>query len=574
MFRTMLAIIALGMGVATAIADDLPIGRTIDRFKLQDFQGAWHDWNDWSNRDLVVVAFVGTECPVAKLYGTRLTELAADYGSRGVQFVAIDSNQQDSLAELAQFARIHKIEFPLLKDAGNVVADQFGAVRTPEVYVLDRQRRVQYQGRIDDQFGVGFSRVAPQEHDLKNALDALLAGKPVAKPATAAVGCHIGRIERRPPRGDVTYSRQVAPILQNHCVRCHRAGEIAPFTLTSYQDVLGWTGTIREVLDESRMPPWHADPRHGKFSNDRRLPDAKKRLVLEWIENGAPEGDPRQLPPPATFSDGWQIARPDLIVEMAQPYTVPSRGTVEYQYFPIAATFDKDRWLAAAEARPGNRAVVHHIILFFVPPDGRQDLAESSLYHPLAVFAPGMAGWTAPTGMAKRIPAGSKLWFQMHYTPNGAAQQDLSRAGLVFADEKSVHRPITTTTIINFRLQIPPGAASHKLQSAYRFEKDTQIVSLLPHMHLRGKAFRFEAQMPDGQRSVLLDVPRYDFNWQTVYVLEQPLRMPRGSQLLCFAEFDNSAKNLANPDPTKTVSWGEQTWDEMMVGQFESVDDE
>jgi peroxiredoxin len=570
----------LAFVIATSSAGSLraeeksAIGRTIENFKLQDFRGATHELKEWADRDIVVVAFVGTECPVAKLYGPRLAELAGRYEAKKVGFVAIDSNRQDTLADLAQYARVSKIDFPLLKDPSNAVADQFGAERTPEVFVLDKARVIRYRGRIDDQYVVGSSRNEPKHNELGSALDELLAGKEVATPETKATGCHIGRVNRRAARGEITYAKDIAPIVQNHCVACHRPGEIAPFTLTSYDDVVNWSATVREVIDEGRMPPWHADAAPGKFLNDRRLPPAEKKLLFDWIENGMPAGNSADLPEPPKFTEGWQIPKPDLVIEMPRSFTVPAKGTVEYQYFPLDITFDEDKWVVAAEARPGNRSVVHHLILLYVPPSARYGAPEAALLNAIATFAPGIPAWQATPGTAKRIPAGSKLYFQVHYTPNGAEATDVSRAGIVFTDARAVEKQLKTDAVVNLRFQIPPQKDNVRIEAQYGFGRDMQIVSLLPHMHLRGKAFRIESIAPDGKQELLLDVPHYDFNWQNSYVFAEPLKVREGTKLKCVATYDNSENNPANPDPTKTVRWGDQTWEEMLVAQFEAVLDE
>lgn len=550
------------------------IGKTVEPFKLQDFRGAWHALDEWSDRKAVVVVFFGVECPLARLYGPRLAQLAAEYEPQGVAFVGIDSNQQDSLSEIAHYAQEHRIEFPLLKDPGNVVADQFAAVRTPEAFVLDGERRVRYHGLIDDQYGVGFARAKVAQRHLAAALDELLAGKPVSTPSTKAVGCVIGRLQRKPARGDITYSKHVAGILARRCVSCHRAGEIGPFAMSSYSEVVGWSETIREVVEQGRMPPWHANPEFGRFTNDRRLPDDEKRTLLSWIDDGAPGGDPRDLPPPVEYTDGWQIPQPDVVLTMPKPFLVPAKGVVEYQYFTLDQTFGEDKWIQAAEARPGNRAVVHHLNLFFVPPGYERPESEAVLHHTLAASAPGMPAWRFGEGTAKRLPAGSKLIFQVHYTPNGTEQEDQSSAALVFADPKRVRQELSTDAVINFRFAIPPGAADTEVEGSHRFESAVQLMALAPHMHLRGKAFRFDAVFPDGRRQTLLDVPHYDFNWQNWYFLAEPLRMPRGTELRCTAHFDNSTDNPSNPDPSATVTWGEQTWEEMMVGMFETAPDD
>jgi thiol-disulfide isomerase/thioredoxin len=556
-------------------ADEKPaIGKQIDGFKLTDFRGAAHQLAGFKDRELVVVAFLGTECPLAKLYGPRLAELAGQYEPKKVAFIAIDANQQDTLAEMAQYAKVANIEFPFAKDPANAVADQFGAVRTPEVFVLDRQRMIRYRGRIDDQFGIGYSRKEPLRKDLAVALDELLAGKEVSVAATEPSGCHIGRVNRTPARGEITYAKHIASIVQKNCVGCHRPGEIGPFTLTSHEDVVNWSATIREVVREQRMPPWHADVPPGRFLNDRRLSESDKKLLFDWMDNGMPAGEPADLPEPPKFVEGWEIPQPDLVLEMPRPFAVPAKGTVEYQYFELNQKLDEDKWIVASEARPGNRAVVHHIILFYVPPGFKRPIQEGSLLNSLATFAPGMPAWQARPGMAKRIPAGSKLYFQMHYTPNGAEATDLSRAGLVFVDPHKVEKQLRTDAVVNFRLRIPPKADNVAIEAMHGFGRDMRLVSLLPHMHLRGKAFRIEAIDPAGENHLLIDVPRYDFNWQNSYVFAEPVKLREGSRLKCRAVYDNSENNPSNPDPSQTVGWGDQTWEEMLVAQFEAVLDE
>jgi hypothetical protein len=495
--------------------------------------------------------------------------LAHEYADRGVAVVGIDANQQDSLAEIAHYARVHHVEFPLLKDPGNRVADQFGAVRTPEAFVLDRRRVVRYWGRIDDQYGIGYVREKPQRRDVAAALDELLAGKEVSLPEATAPGCHIGRISRKKPQGDVTYSKDIAPILQRRCAECHRAGQVAPFELAGYRDAASWSETIREVLEEGRMPPWHANAQFGEFSNDRRMPQTEKQAILDWIDGGMPEGDAVATPAKTDFVEGWRIAKPDFEISMPKPFTVPAKGIVEFQYFVVDPGFTEDKWIEQAEVRPGNYAVVHHLILYYAEPGRNPKRGEAPLYNALAIYAPGLPAAIFPPGVAKRIPAGSRLGFEVHYTPNGSEQIDQSTAGLVFADPKEVKKELRTVLAVDTQFQIPPGAADFHVEAEYRFDQDMRLYSMLPHMHLRGKTFRFDAIYPNGRRETLLDVPRYDFNWQYQYMLAQPKLMPEGTVVRCMATFDNTADNPANPDPTATVGWGEATADEMMIGRME-----
>jgi peroxiredoxin len=578
--RTLLALaLVVGCGVVGFAEDGSPkdkerasrIGLQIDDFTLADVRGKTHSLADWKDRQLLVVAFVGVECPLVQQYASRLVEIAAQYDQRGVGVVAINANQQDSLAKMTHFERTHRIEFPLLKDPGNVVADRFAATRTPEVFLLDADRRVRYHGRIDDQFTYGKQRNAPEQHFLTAAIDQLLAGKEVATPETEPIGCLIGRVLKPQPDSKVTYSNQISRIFNQRCVECHRPGEIGPFSLTSYAEAVGWAEMIDEVVSEERMPPWNANPAHGKFINDARLPDEEKQLIRAWVAAGAPEGDRAQLPPSPEFVEGWRIGEPDQIVYMAdKPFKVPARGEVKYQYFVVDPGFKEDKWIQAAECRAGNRAVVHHIIVAVVPPGRRTPGGGGQLESDwLTATAPGARPLLLPEGMAKFVPAGGKLVFQMHYTPNGTAQEDRSCVGLVFADPKTVRREVATQKAANTRFVIPPGESNHRVEADFRFRDDAVMLAMFPHMHLRGKSFRYEAHYPDGRSEILLDVPQYDFNWQHAYAFAEPKRMPAGTRIHCTAHFDNSADNLANPDPTARVRWGDQTWEEMMIGYFD-----
>ncbi len=543
----------------------------ISDFRLPDHLGKEHALADFADSDLVVVAFLGTECPLAKLYARRLQEIADHYAPKGVAVVAIMSNSQDSLAKIAAFVREHNITYPVLKDLRNEVADMFAAERTPQVFLLDRQREVRYQGRIDDQFLVGgIVRNKPDREDLRLAIDELLAGKQVSIPKTEAWGCIIGRAHKSKPNSPVTYARDIAPILQARCVECHRTGEIGPFALTSYDDAAGWGEMIAEVVRQQRMPPWHADHRYGSFANDRSMPASERQQIYRWVKNGCPAGDLAEAPPPRKFTAGWQLPRkPDIVLSMQESFTVPAdsgREGVPYQYFRVDSGFKEDKWIEAAEVIPGNRAVVHHSIAYVVPPGADWD--HDRIF--LAAYVPGLRLDPFPAGSAKRIPAGSTFVFEMHYTPTGSVQQDKTEIGLVFANLKQVDKELITTEALNADFVIPPGSANHIVTATTRpTQQELTLISLSPHMHVRGKSFRYELVLPTGEREVLLDVPKYDFNWQTRYVLAEPRRLPVGSVIFCRAVFDNSEDNPANPNPTKSIRWGEQTWDEMMIGFFD-----
>lgn len=571
-FALSAAIVCAGSISLAANTADTPIGKTISDFSLPDFHGKTHSLADCKDK-VVVVAFIGTECPLAKTYAPRLKSLAAEFEKQGVAFLAIDANQQDTLTEIGAFARVHELTFPLLKDNNNEIADRFGAVRTPEVFVLDKARKVRYWGRIDDQYGfktgAGYVKPKLNERNLADALTEVLAGKEVTNPLVKADGCFIGRVTKTAPHGEVTYSNQIARIMQNRCVECHRSGEVAPFTLGSYDEVVGWAETIREVVQEGRMPPWFADPKYGHFTNDSRLSDEEKKQLSAWVDNGCPEGDKKDLPKPRTFVAGWQIGEPDQIVYMSdKSYTVPAEGTVEYQFFTVDPGWNEDKWVQATEARPGNRSVVHHIIVFVQPKDG----GDAGMRGGIGGYAPGITPALNPPGTASFVPAGSKLVFQLHYTTNGVQQDDRSMVGIKFVDGKTVKQAVRGGVVGDTTFRIPPGDANFEVKAKHMFLKDTLLLNLTPHMHLRGKDFKYEAEYPDGTREVLLDVPNYDFNWQIRYMYKEPKLMPKGTRLHCTAHFDNSADNLANPDPTKEITFGDQTWEEMMFGFYTSID--
>ena len=551
------------------------LGVRIANSQVRDIHGTQHSLFA-DDATLTVVVFLGWECPLVRQYVPRLKELRSEFANRGVRWLAINSNQQDSLAELQHFARTFDWQIPILKDAGNQLADEFGAQRTPEVFLLDRDQTVVYQGRIDDQFTYGRQRPDVVTRFLADAIQETLQQQPVSLGYVEPAGCIIGRLfqSTESPTGQaITYSNQVSRIMQKNCATCHRPGEIGPFPLLEYDEVVGWAGMIQEVVNERRMPPWHANPAYGTFSNDCRLSEDEIEIINQWVEAGAPEGDLADLPGAVSYTEGWQIGQPDLVIPMSQnPYQVPATGTVEYEHFKVDPGFQEDKWICAAECRAGNRAVIHHIIVGVL---GEGDFArqrggihEQVQSDWIAASAPGSPPMILPPGYAKFVPAGSKLVFQLHYTPNGTATEDISSIGLKFIDPASVTHRVLTLKAANTRFEIPAGAENHPVAAKTDSLEGGELLSLFPHMHLRGKSFRYTAVYPDSDPEVLLDVPTYDFNWQNAYLLGTPKALPAGTVIRCQAHFDNSDNNLANPDAAATVRWGDQTWEEMMIGYF------
>jgi peroxiredoxin len=559
--------------------------RKAEDFRLQDprDQGVVVLSDLLQKNKAVVLVFMGVECVINNQFVPVLIGLHKEYASKGIAFIGVNANSQDSRESVAMHARRNAIPFPIVKDAGNKVADQLGARRTPEAFIVDRTSTIRYQGRIDDQFGIGYARPdKPTRRDLAVALDEILAGKAVSVPRTEVAGCCIGRVAKPKADGQITYAKQISRILQKNCQECHRPGQIAPMSLLTFDDALAWSDTIREVISEGRMPPWYADPRYGRFSNDRRLSSKDKETLLGWIDNGTPRGDDKDLPPPRRFPEGWKIGTPDLIVQMPTPFEVPAKASpdgIPYQYIEVDPGIKEDRWVQRAEIRPGAPSVVHHSVVFVLRPGEAFDY--TSINEPGAVLcgtAPGEMPLDLPEGLAKKIPAGSKLVFQMHYTSNGKAQRDQTSVGLIFATKPPRHRVITLP-IYNQRFlwrldRVPAGAENYRMDSEHVFSHDAHLLNFMPHMHLRGKDFLYEAIYPNGKKEILLSVPRYDFNWQSIYRLAEPLPMPKGTKLHCIAHFDNSDKNPNNPDPKKDAYWGWQTWDEMMTGWFDYYQDD
>lgn len=360
-------------------------------------------------------------------------------------------------------------------------------------------------------------------------------------------------------RDHITFNKDVASIFYKNCVECHRPGEIAPMSLITYKDARAWARSIKEKVLTREMPPWHADPQVGQFINDRRLSQRDIDTIAAWVDGGAKEGDPNVLPSPK-FVDGWNIGKPDAVFYMPGPYVVPASGILDYKYFSVPTNFKRDVYIEAAEIRPGARSVVHHIIVW----------VKSGLgIKPLAGLAPGEPPLFVPKGFSRRlgikIPAGSELVFQVHYAPNGSATRDRSYIGLIFAKERSEGEYLLLP-IANISFVIPQREPSFAVESSYTFARDAVIFGLMPHMHARGKAFEVQAYYPDGTANRLLSVPKYDFRWQHQYVFKEAVRVPKGTRLQCIAHYDNSEKNKFNPDPNKEVRWGDQMWEEMMVG--------
>ncbi|MFM7977318.1 MAG: alkyl hydroperoxide reductase, partial [Pirellula sp.] len=462
--------------------------------------------------------------------------------------------------------------FPLVKDTDQSLAQSWKITRTAEVILVDAQNQVVYRGRVDDQYAPGITRSKTTREDLATAISSALNGKTTEIAVTEPVGCKIAYRSRSAPSNEpssptVNYADSIAAIFNKHCTECHRPGEIGPFDITNTDELQGWSEMILETIDTGRMPPWHADPAHGSFKNSRSISKEEIETVRQWVRAGAPLGDTSKLTPAKFADSGWRLGQePDLVVPMnTKAYNIPATGTVDYQYFVVDPKITEDRWVSSAQVIPGDPSVVHHAIVFIRPPDDAEFIGIGWL----TAYVPGQMATRFPEGYARKIPAGSKFVFQMHYTPNGRPTSDLSKIGLRFVDEPTVTHEVFTVVGIDQDFEIPPGANNHSVTARVpRFPKDGELLAVSPHMHVRGKAFELRARR--GQATdILLNVPHYDFNWQHTYEWTDRIPLADVDGLEFTATFDNSDANPTNPAPGEYVMWGDQTWEEMAVAFFE-----
>jgi peroxiredoxin len=543
-----------------AVGDKVPASNS-----LRDLRGNRRSLHDFKDHSALVVVFVGAECPISNLYLPSMIELEKKLRPRNVQFLAVYPNEQEDSDQVAAHAADRDLPFPVLKDFGQKLADRLGVTRVPSVVVLDGDFVLRYRGRIDDRYGVSARREKATRDDLGEAVERVLAKKAVTVAETEADGCLLSRGVKKPVQTGVTYAKDVAPILQDRCQACHRAGQPAPFSLTTFDDAVKHAAMLKEVTAQRRMPPWQADSRFGHFTNERRLTRTEIDTLASWVDGGMTRGDDKDLPRPIDWPKGWSHGQPDLILSMPEEFEVPADGVLTYQNWTIETGFDEDKWVQVAEARPGSPAVVHHIVVYIMREGQRGPIAPDGSLSILVGWAPGDLGLMCPPDTALRVPKGAKLRFEMHYTPNGTVTKDRSYIGLTFAKKPPKHE-MFISEFANTSFEVPANDPHFRAEATFRFRADARILSFAPHMHWRGQDYFYEVVYPDGKRQTLLSVPRWDFNWQNVYRFQEPLKVPKGTKVHSVAHWDNSANNPLNPDPKKAVKFGLQTWDEMMVG--------
>lgn len=565
----------LALCALDAPADNPPI---VADFSLQDPRGRKVTLRECTEKGPAVLVFLGADCPVTRRYSPILRDLHATYSAAGVAIVGINSNAQDSDADVVRFATDFDIPFPIVKDSGAVLADELRVERTPTAILIDKQRRIRYHGRIDDQHELDFDRPNATRLDLVVAIAELTAGRPVTLPSTSVSGCRIGRQTRRSGDAKFTWHNHIAAIIRDHCHQCHRAGRTANFPLVRFEDVEGWGPMIDEVIKLRRMPPWKTDPRCDSFANAKSLTNDEIEAVSRWVADGCPEGESGSGTSSLSYATGWQLSRkPDKIIPMNQSgYSVPAQGSIDYRYYVVDPGFDASVKIAGAEILPGNPNVVWQAAVFVLPPGlagSPEALADRSESHSnlLCWFAPGAAPIEYPPDAAKEFPAGGKLLFQICYRSCGRVLEDHTSIGILFADPKKVRRIVRTIPIVDADFSIPPHDQRFTLTQQALMSDDYDLISLIPRMNLRGRSFRVTAKPKQGKPTMLLEVPRFSPYWQFEYRLADPSPIDQGTLVECIANYDNSEENHVNPDPTSDVVSGGRIANEQMAAYLEVI---
>lgn len=539
----------------------------VGNFALIDQDGKFRELDYYLKQDGVkgVVIFIqGNGCPLVRKRVPELNRLSEEYQQKGVLFCMLNANLQDDRKDILEEARLFEIKMPVLKDEAQVVAKSLGVKRTAEVYLLNRQRKIVYRGAVDDRLSYQSEKPKAEKLYLKEALMNFVAGKEITPAVTEAPGCKVTYLV---DEENLTYTKDIAPILAKNCVSCHTKGGLGPFSMSSYKKVSGWSDMIAEVVMTQQMPPWHADPTIGEFSNDCGLAPEEAFKIVAWVANGGPRGegdDPLESFKPELPE--WQLGKPDHIMDLPAQ-KVPAEGVLDYRYITLDNPFDHDVWLTACEVQPGNTRVLHHVIVTSHAPGSKRNRQW------ITGYAPGTQGQKYPRGSSVFLKKGHQLRFQLHYTVSGRPEEDRTRLGLQIS-KKPTAKIFKTAVVANRRFKIPAGDAEYGRNFTLPVKKNITLYAINPHMHFRGKSMNFEAHFPDKSKKMLLSVPNYDFNWQRTYLFKNPVKLPAGSKVFIRNAWDNSKNNPHNPDPSKAIGWGEQSFDEMFFATLGYVEDE
>jgi hypothetical protein len=559
--------------------------------QIMDLTGTVHSLRQNDTAQVRAFIFLSTECPIArsslKSISTHVRRWEQE--RKPVQVYGVLADPDISRAAAAKHFSTFATHFPVLFDSANLLQRTLKPTTVPEVFVLDRSDRLVYRGALSDAWlALGKRRVGTEHSYLREAVEAVLAGKAVSPNYIKPVGCLI-ETTASVRQNSITYTRHIAPILNAHCVGCHRPGQVAPFSLLRYEDAAKRAQQLSLVTEQNLMPPWIPAPGHEKLIGERLLTAEEKRLIKVWATTGRVRGKAEDLPPTPRFVEGWQLGVPDLIVRMPKPFYVPADGPDLLQHFVIPLPLSEDRLVAAIEFHPGNRKVAHHAVLFLDASGTARKLDAATpepgyggLAGPGFLPSGALGGWSVgntprrlPNDMGRYVKRGSDLVLQVHYHPSGKPESDQSEVGIYFTRTpvrealKLPGKLVGSIWMASYEIDIPAGTKRYPAKAEYRLPKTTTLVGIVPHMHLLGKSAEVSATFPDGKKRILISIPRWDYNWQDEYYLERPLTLPAGTKLEITALFDNSAQNPSNPSvPPRRVSWGEGTLDEMLYCFF------
>ena len=534
------------------------IGEQVADLPFVDLDGEHGRLSDYADRPALVLVIRDVGCPVSQRIGVRTAEWEAHFLEHDVSFLYVNLSPQDDVESCRGEAELYGFQGRYARDHDELFGSHLQVRTTTEIFVLDQYRRLRYRGAIDDQIGRGVTQPKIGSHLLADAVERILAGRRIREPANAAPGCvldfpPIPKAFDEP--AEVTWYGRVERIVQEKCQNCHRPLGGGPFDLLAPTDMAGRRAMVQKVVSERSMPPWYATDESGPFANDYRLAPEDRLDLLRWIQNGCPEGDPAEGPPPLEFENGWTVGEPDLIVPMPKPVTIPESGVVDYLYYRTDVILEEDRWVTASQILPTVPEVVHHVIVFQQLPSGRWQFFDS--------YLPGKPPTFHEPGSAMLLKGGTRLRFGMHYTPIGREVVDQTEIGFVFADEPPEWHVRGKIVPIGRRFTVPAGAEDFRLVSEMVLPIDAKLRKLMPHMHLRGRSSIIDVIFPDGATQRVLEIPRFDPNWQLYYELLTPLELPKGTKIQITSVWDNSANNPFNPDPTVDVHRGSQIWDEM-----------
>ena len=558
-----------GAGPSRATADNAQIVAPlrVDNFRLNDQKMESHEIGRMTDASAIVLLTQQNGCPVSRNTGPSMKALVDAYAGKGVEFMMLNSNPQDTRDEIAAEAKEYGYGVPVLMDANQLVGEQLGVTRTAEAIIIDpKTMKVIYRGPIDDRVTYERQKAKASHTWAKDALDAHLAGKPIAVSRQPAVGCLINFSHTNNVAAtEISFAKTIAPIFQEKCVACHQSGGIGPMPFTSYERVKAYAPMIREVIRTQRMPPWRADPDVGKFHDDKSLSSQQIRDMVHWIEAGAQRGEGADpIAAVAYQAAEWPLGKPDLILDVPA-YDIPATGVVDYQRPFIVNPLKEGRWLRASTIKVENRQAVHHILTgYMATPPAPGGLANESRWGvSVGGYAVGAESNIQPQDAGAFMPPGGAIGFQNHYTPFGKAVTERAKIALYFYD-KAPNLVMHNSVILNPNISIPANVESWKQTAYLPFPKDALLFGAFPHAHYRGASSQLWIRYPDGKEKLLLSLSHYDFNWQRDYGFAEPIKVPAGSKLIAIYTYDNSKRNPANPDPNRVVPWGDQSFDEML----------